>query len=87
MKPWVSIRTAPLAQGDSKTYLPDYIPDRDRQCVLSPWLLSLVIGSGVGYRAANGKRSTVGLASAIAVPWMTTSGSLLANWWQGRRVE
>jgi bile acid:Na+ symporter, BASS family len=44
-------------------------------------------GLASGIALQMGKIATVGLASAIAVPWMTISGSLLANWWQGRRVE
>jgi bile acid:Na+ symporter, BASS family len=43
-------------------------------------------GLASGIALQMGKIATVGLASAIAVPWMTISGSLLANWWQGRRV-
>jgi bile acid:Na+ symporter, BASS family len=27
------------------------------------------------------------LASAIAVPWMTISGSLLANWWRNKPLK
>jgi hypothetical protein len=34
-----------------------------------------------------GKIATVGLASAISVPWMTISGSLLANWWQHQPLK
>jgi BASS family bile acid:Na+ symporter len=34
-----------------------------------------------------GKIATVGLASAISVPWMTISGSLLANWWRNRPTD
>jgi bile acid:Na+ symporter, BASS family len=34
-----------------------------------------------------GKIATVGLASAISVPWMTISGSLLANWWRNQSLK
>jgi BASS family bile acid:Na+ symporter len=34
-----------------------------------------------------GKIATVGLASAIAVPWMTISGSMLANWWRNKPMN
>ena len=47
--------------------------------------ISLEVGTqntGLASRIAlqMGKVATVGLASAIAVPWMTIAGSLLANW-------
>lgn len=41
-------------------------------------------GLASGIALQMGKVSTVGLASAISVPWMTISGSLLANWWRNR---
>ena len=31
--------------------------------------------------------TTVGWASAISVPWMTISGSLLANWWRNQPLK
>lgn len=39
-------------------------------------------GLASGIALQMGKVATVGLASAISVPWMTISGSLLANWWR-----
>jgi BASS family bile acid:Na+ symporter len=41
-------------------------------------------GLASGIAIQMGKLATVGLASAIAVPWMTISGSLLANWWRNK---
>lgn len=41
-------------------------------------------GLASGIALQMGKVATVGLASAIAVPWMTISGSMLANWWRNR---
>ena len=42
-------------------------------------------GLASGIALQMGKIATVGLASAISVPWMTISGSLLANWWRNRK--
>jgi BASS family bile acid:Na+ symporter len=39
-------------------------------------------GLASGIALQMGKVATVGLASAISVPWMTISGSMLANWWR-----
>jgi bile acid:Na+ symporter, BASS family len=52
--------------------------------------ISLEVGMQNGGLAAGialqmGKIATVGLAAAIAVPWMTISGSLLANWWRNKK--
>jgi BASS family bile acid:Na+ symporter len=44
-------------------------------------------GLASGIALQMGKIATVGLASAISVPWMTISGSLLANWWRGRSID
>jgi BASS family bile acid:Na+ symporter len=44
-------------------------------------------GLASGIALQMGKIATVGLASAISVPWMTISGSLLANWWRGRPTD
>jgi bile acid:Na+ symporter, BASS family len=44
-------------------------------------------GLASGIALQMGKIATVGLASAIAVPWMTISGSLLANWWRNQPVK
>lgn len=44
-------------------------------------------GLASGIALQMGKIATVGLASAIAVPWMTISGSLLANWWRNKRFD
>lgn len=44
-------------------------------------------GLASGIALQMGKIATVGLASAIAVPWMTISGSMLANWWRNRIVK
>jgi BASS family bile acid:Na+ symporter len=44
-------------------------------------------GLASGIALQMGKLATVGLASAIAVPWMTISGSLLANWWRNQPVK
>lgn len=41
-------------------------------------------GMAAGLAAAMGKMGTVGLAAAIFAPWMSISGSILANYW-GRR--
>jgi bile acid:Na+ symporter, BASS family len=41
-------------------------------------------GLASGIALQMGKVATVGLASAIAAPWMTISGSLLANWWRNK---
>ena len=42
-------------------------------------------GLASGIAIQMGKVATVGLASAIAAPWMTISGSVLANWWRNRK--
>jgi bile acid:Na+ symporter, BASS family len=42
-------------------------------------------GLASGIALQMGKVATVGLASAIAAPWMTISGSLLANWWRNKK--
>jgi BASS family bile acid:Na+ symporter len=44
-------------------------------------------GLASGIALQMGKIATVGLASAISVPWMTISGSLLANWWRSKPIE
>ena len=44
-------------------------------------------GLASGIALQMGKIATVGLASAIAVPWMTISGSLLANWWRNKSLK
>lgn len=44
-------------------------------------------GLASGIALQMGKVATVGLASAISVPWMTISGSLLANWWRNKPVK
>jgi bile acid:Na+ symporter, BASS family len=44
-------------------------------------------GLASGIALQMGKIATVGLASAIAVPWMTISGSLLANWWRSKSLK
>ncbi len=54
--------------------------------------ISLEVGMQNGGLAAGialqmGKIATVGLAAAIAVPWMTISGSLLANWWRNKKTD
>jgi bile acid:Na+ symporter, BASS family len=41
-------------------------------------------GLASGIALQMGKIATVGLASAISVPWMTISGSVLANWWRNK---
>jgi BASS family bile acid:Na+ symporter len=41
-------------------------------------------GLASGIALQMGKIATVGLASAIAAPWMTISGSVLANWWRNK---
>jgi BASS family bile acid:Na+ symporter len=43
-------------------------------------------GLASGIALQMGKVATVGLASAISVPWMTISGSLLANWWRNMKI-
>jgi bile acid:Na+ symporter, BASS family len=42
-------------------------------------------GLASGIAIQMGKVATVGLASAIAAPWMTISGSMLANWWRNKK--
>jgi bile acid:Na+ symporter, BASS family len=54
--------------------------------------ISLEVGMQNGGLASSialqmGKIATVGLASAISVPWMTISGSMLANWWRNRNIN
>jgi BASS family bile acid:Na+ symporter len=54
--------------------------------------ISLEVGMQNGGLAAGialqmGKIATVGLAAAIAVPWMTISGSMLANWWRNKPLK
>jgi bile acid:Na+ symporter, BASS family len=44
-------------------------------------------GLASGIALQMGKVATVGLASAIAAPWMTISGSLLANWWRNKDAK
>ncbi len=44
-------------------------------------------GLASGIALQMGKVATVGLASAIAAPWMTISGSLLANWWRAKEKK
>jgi BASS family bile acid:Na+ symporter len=44
-------------------------------------------GLASGIAIQMGKVATVGLASAIAAPWMTISGSMLANWWRNRGID
>ncbi len=44
-------------------------------------------GLASGIALQMGKVATVGLASAISVPWMTISGSLLANWWRNQPIN
>jgi bile acid:Na+ symporter, BASS family len=44
-------------------------------------------GLASGIAIQMGKIATVGLASAISVPWMTISGSLLANWWRNKPLK
>ncbi len=44
-------------------------------------------GLASGIAIQMGKVATVGLASAIAAPWMTISGSLLANWWRNKALK
>jgi bile acid:Na+ symporter, BASS family len=44
-------------------------------------------GLASGIALQMGKIATVGLASAISVPWMTISGSLLANWWRNKGIK
>jgi BASS family bile acid:Na+ symporter len=44
-------------------------------------------GLASGIALQMGKIATVGLASAISVPWMTISGSLLANWWRNKALK
>jgi bile acid:Na+ symporter, BASS family len=44
-------------------------------------------GLASGIALQMGKVATVGLASAISVPWMTISGSMLANWWRKQPIS
>jgi len=44
-------------------------------------------GMASGLANAMGKLGTVGLASAIFIPWMNVSGSMLANYWCKRPPE
>jgi len=44
-------------------------------------------GMASGLANAMGKLGTVGLASAIFIPWMNVSGSVLANYWNKRPPE
>jgi BASS family bile acid:Na+ symporter len=44
-------------------------------------------GLASGIALQMGKIATVGLASVIAVPWMTISGSMLSNWWRSREIR
>ncbi len=44
-------------------------------------------GLASGIALQMGKIATVGLASVIAVPWMTISGSMLSNWWQNQNPK
>jgi bile acid:Na+ symporter, BASS family len=44
-------------------------------------------GLASGIALQMGKIATVGLASVIAVPWMTISGSMLSNWWRSKDVN
>lgn len=44
-------------------------------------------GLASGIALQMGKIATVGLASVVAVPWMTISGSMLANWWRKKDNE
>ncbi len=44
-------------------------------------------GLASGIAIQMGKVATVGLASAIAAPWMTISGSVLANWWRNKALK
>ncbi len=44
-------------------------------------------GLASGIALQMGKIATVGLASVIAVPWMTISGSLLSNWWRNKSSD
>jgi BASS family bile acid:Na+ symporter len=44
-------------------------------------------GLASGIALQMGKLATVGLASVIAVPWMTISGSMLSNWWRKKDNE
>jgi bile acid:Na+ symporter, BASS family len=44
-------------------------------------------GLASGIALQMGKIATVGLASAISVPWMTISGSMLANWWRRQPLK
>jgi BASS family bile acid:Na+ symporter len=44
-------------------------------------------GLASGIALQMGKIATVGLASVIAVPWMTISGSMLSNWWRNKDVN
>jgi BASS family bile acid:Na+ symporter len=40
-----------------------------------------------GLAGAMGKLGTVGLAAAIFSPWMSITGSILANYWRKRPVK
>jgi bile acid:Na+ symporter, BASS family len=44
-------------------------------------------GLASGIALQMGKIATIGLASAISVPWMTISGSFLANWWRNKPIS
>jgi BASS family bile acid:Na+ symporter len=44
-------------------------------------------GLASGIALQMGKVATVGLASAIAAPWMSISGSVLANWWRNQSLK
>ena len=44
-------------------------------------------GMASGLAAAMGKLGTVGLASAVFIPWMNVSGSVLANHWRRKPVD
>lgn len=44
-------------------------------------------GLASGIALQMGKVATVGLASVIAVPWMTISGSMLSNWWRNKELN
>lgn len=44
-------------------------------------------GLASGIALQMGKVATVGLASVIAAPWMSISGSILANWWRGKGIK
>jgi BASS family bile acid:Na+ symporter len=44
-------------------------------------------GLASGIALQMGKVATIGLASVIAAPWMSISGSLLANWWRNQSLK